>query len=131
MTETNYEVLDVLTDKEIVTEYLNMNGVSRFNLTEKDMELLYTLSKYGILYSEDALEILGDSKNGKRRSRLKALGILDGKRGLVYLSMVSRKALFELDIESHAVHESDKIMGNKFNRLAERYRKEVKTSAKK
>lgn len=49
MSERNYEILDELTDKEIIEEYLYLKSSKKVRLTERDMKLLYTLAKYGIL----------------------------------------------------------------------------------
>lgn len=122
MSERNYEKLDELTDKEIIEEYLYLKSSKKARLTEKDMKLLYTLAKYGILYSEDALEILEENKLGRRRTRLKCLGILDSKRGLVYLGQLGRESLIELNLAPRSVEEEDKVLSGNYNQLAEEYR---------
>lgn len=122
MAEINYEVLDVLTDKEIVKEYLYMHGSGKFKLTDRDMELLYTLAKYGVIYAEDAMDILKERKPGRRKTRLKSLGILDSKRGLVYLGQFGREALLELNLNPRSVQDEDKILCQSYNQLASEYR---------
>lgn len=122
MSERNYEILDELTDKEIIEEYLYLKSSKKARLTERDMKLLYTLAKYGILYSEDALEILEENKLGRRRTRLKCHGILDSKRGLVYLGQLGRESLIELNLTPRPVEEEDKVLSGNYNQLAEEYR---------
>ena len=124
MSERNYEILDELTDKEIIEEYLYLKSSKKARLTERDMKLLYTLAKYGILYSEDALEILEENKLGRRRTRLKSLGLLEIKRGIVYLGQMGHEALLELGVEPYAVKNEDKVYSDKYNQLAEGYRKD-------
>ena len=126
MAERTYGELDELSEREMVTDYFEMNGIEKFKITDKDMDLLRALAKYGILYSEDASEILKENSRGKRRVRLKSLGIIDGKRGIVYLSALSREAFLEMNIEPHKVKESDKTTEAYSNELANRYRRETK-----
>ena len=121
MAEKIYEKLE---DREIVTEHLRMKGIEKIRLTENDMTLFYALSEYGILYAEDAAEILQESKKGRRRTRLKNLDIIDGKRGIVYLGSLGREMLRELNLEPRDVKEFDKITEGYNNELANRYRKE-------
>lgn len=49
MDERSYEIRDELTDKEIVSECIYLSGIKKPRMTEREMKLLYTLAKYGIL----------------------------------------------------------------------------------
>ena len=111
-----------MSDKEILMEFLQMKGITKVRLNEKDLELFYALSEYGILYAEDASRILNESAAGKRRMRLKLFNILDGKRGIVYLGSLGREMLLELNYKPYFVKEEDKVTEKNNNILANRYR---------
>ena len=99
-------------------------GIEKLQLTKKDMELLYELGEYGIMYSEDANAILSPNlkTGGKRKSRLRSEKIISGKNGINFLGPRGRTILEQLGYTPRTIQTKDKEPSRKNNKKADYYR---------
>lgn len=99
-------------------------GIEKLRLTEKDMELLYELGEYGIMYSEDANSILSESHltGLKRKSKLRIAKLISGKNGINFLGHRGRKILTDLGYNSREIQTKDKEPSKANNTKADYYK---------
>ena len=99
-------------------------GIEKLRLTEKDMELLYQLGEYGIMYSKDANSILSNSNlvGEKRKSKLRTAKIISGRNGINFLGYRGRKILTDLGYNPREIQTKDKEPSKANNTKADYYR---------
>lgn len=99
-------------------------GIEKLQLTKNDMELLYELGEYGIIYSEDASFILSSKKSSgdRRRVKLSSAKIINVKSGITYLGPRGRTILEQLGYTPRTIQTKDKEPSRKNNKKADYYR---------